>query len=372
PHRRLRTPPAFPRGGPPRRTPTIRARIPTAPDRECAYSAARPRRRTSPPRTGGASRRGARGGCPPLVAQQRADAFDRLEVEVVPQGKDGAAVGQRLVDGQVEAVVSGLHLRPVERARPAFSAHAPAARALPGRVIRALLEEQQLDPGVRGRLERVGPARRRSAAATRLLAPALGGSSLLLRVPVLEDRLRHLEQLGGRRMRVGLRPADDCVLDLVRKHLLELGPGLLRRDYDDPGTVQPPHAPVELFRDFLQVLVNEGFDVASVTRLRPAALVVPPRCLVELVDDLFEPAGANDGDRATLSPDDRDQRPVTTTDKRDERRQEELSRHRDLVVDRTAERQRPPGVVEPRAEDGCAPRAVTVELVQEVVANPGE
>ena len=104
------------------------------------------------------------------------------------QRERAAAVGQRLMDGEVETIVALFHLRPVEWTGPTLGAHAAAPRALPCGVLRPLMEEQQLDPRVGSRFERVRPARRRAPAATRLLAPALGRFSLLLGVPCLEDR----------------------------------------------------------------------------------------------------------------------------------------------------------------------------------------
>src|SRR4029078_2344463 len=44
------------------------------------------------------------------VTQERADAFDRLEVVAGAQRADGAAVRERLVDGEVEAVLALLEL----------------------------------------------------------------------------------------------------------------------------------------------------------------------------------------------------------------------------------------------------------------------
>ena len=120
----------------------------------------------------------------------------------MPESKDAPAVRERLVDREVETVVALLHLRSVERARSSLGADPPAARALPGRPLGSFLEEQQLDSPVGGRLEGVGPACGRPGAAARLLAPALGSLSLLLRVPLLEDRPGRAQQLGGNRVRL--------------------------------------------------------------------------------------------------------------------------------------------------------------------------
>jgi hypothetical protein len=113
-------------------------------------------------------------------------------------------------------------------------------------------------------------------------------------------------------------------------------------------------------------------DVALVTGLRPAALVVPARCLVELVDELLELAGAQDVNGPALAAHDGDQRAVAAPDERDERRQVELAADRDLVLDRIGERQRSPGVVETGHEHGSAARAVAVEVAGEEIADPPE
>src|SRR5215208_3392099 len=110
-------------------------------------------------------------------------------------GAHGSAVGQRLGDGDVEPVRTGLHLRPVERAAAVRGARPAAARALEGIPVRPLLEQEQLDASLRRRLEYVLPAGGRAAAPARLLAPALERSGLLARAPALEDRQRELEQL---------------------------------------------------------------------------------------------------------------------------------------------------------------------------------
>src|SRR6266550_437622 len=232
--RQRRMPLSCPLDGPLRRTGTTRAPTPAGPGWGPAYSGARPRRRTSPRRRPGDSRQAARVGCRPLVTQKRADPLDGIEILVVPESKDAPAVRERLVDREVETVVTLLHLRSVERARSSLGADPAAARALPGRALGSFLEEQQLDSPVGGRLEGVGPACGRSGAAARFLAPALGSLSLLLRVPLLEDRPGRAQQVGGNRVRLGVRPTDDRVLDLVREHLLELGAGLLRRYDHDP------------------------------------------------------------------------------------------------------------------------------------------
>ena len=96
--------------------------------------------------------------------------------------------------GQIEAVVVPLHLRAVERAGAAFDSDAAAGGTLPGLVVDAFLEEQQIDAAVGGGLERRAPAGRSAGVATGLLLPPLDGLGLLLRAPRLEQRIDQLEQ----------------------------------------------------------------------------------------------------------------------------------------------------------------------------------
>src|SRR5215218_6534044 len=132
------------------------------------------------------------------------------------QGPDRPAVGKRLTDREVEPVPALLHGRPVERAGAAAGVDAPAGGALPGGTLNAVLEEQQLDPPVRGGFEGLTPPRGGAPVAPRLLTPALDRLVLLLAAPALEQRLDLAEQLRGRRVRVGRRPADHRLLHLIR------------------------------------------------------------------------------------------------------------------------------------------------------------
>ena len=136
--------------------------------------------------------------------------------------------------------------------------------------------------------------------------------------------------------------------------------------------MQTADASIELFRDFLQMLVDERLDVSLVARLRPATLVMPSGRLVELVDELLELSGAQDVDGSTLPADHGDQRSLTTADERDERGKVELPTHSDLVGDRIAEGQRSPRVVESRAEDRHAAGTVAVEIALEELSDPSE
>src|SRR5439155_13029685 len=101
------------------------------------------------------------------------DSLDGVEVAVPADRPRGAAVRERPVQRQVEAVVAGLERRPVERALAVLGRGAGALRALPRPPAGALLEEEGLDASVGGALERLRPAGCGPAAAARLLAPAL-------------------------------------------------------------------------------------------------------------------------------------------------------------------------------------------------------
>src|SRR6185503_4573243 len=271
--------------------------------------------------------RGRRG----LEAEQGPDALDGLEVLALPDREHRPAVRERLVHGQVETVVAVLHLRAVKRAGAAFDPDAAARRALPGLVVDALLEEEQVDAAVRGRLERRAPAGRGTGVAAGLLLPALDGLGLLLAAPRLEQRLDQLEQLGRGRVGVRARPADDRLPRVVRERALELRSSLLGRDDDQLRPAQPTHLLVDVLGDFLQMVVDELLDVPLVARLRPAALVVAAGRVVGLLDDLLEPARAQAVEIAALAADEDHQRALAAPDQRDERREVEAAVDLDLV-----------------------------------------
>src|SRR5436190_19042589 len=139
--------------------------------------------------------RAGEGGHASLVSQERPDPLDGFQVVALAERPDGAAVGERLVDGEVEAVLALLHLGAVEWARPAFGAEAPARGALPGVPVAPVLKEEQLDAPVRGGLERLRPSGCRAPVSAGLLAPALDGRGLLLPAPLRKHRLDRLQQL---------------------------------------------------------------------------------------------------------------------------------------------------------------------------------
>src|SRR5581483_7327898 len=106
-----------------------------------------------------------------LEAEQRADAAGVREL-AGGQADDRAAVGERVVDGEVGAL-GRLDLVPVDGAAPRRGRRPPAARALEGAPRRPGLEEEEVDAPVGRRRERLLPAGARTAAAAPLLAPAL-------------------------------------------------------------------------------------------------------------------------------------------------------------------------------------------------------
>src|SRR5438445_10241554 len=94
-----------------------------------------------------------------------------------------------------------------------------------------------------------------------------------------------------------------------------------------------------------------------------------PGLLVEVLDDLLEPPGSKPEELPLLAADDRDDRPVTAGDERDEGSKVEVPSHFHDIRDGLEERQRRPEIV----EAGCVDReplgAVPFELVVEPASN---
>src|SRR5918996_1905698 len=220
---------------------------------------------------------------------------------------DRPAVRERLVHGEVEALLPSLHPGAVERAVPVAQRGAPARGTLPGLVVGTLLEEQEIDAPVGRSLERAGPAGHRAPAAPGLLAPALEQLDLALPAPALEHRRRELEQLRRADVCLGVDPAGQRRPRLLRELLADLRPHVLGTCNHDRGRVQLADVPVQLLDDLPDMLGGEPVDMPLHARLRPAALVVPPRLLLGAVDDLVQLARAEPVDLAALAPDDGDQ-----------------------------------------------------------------
>jgi thioredoxin reductase (NADPH) len=288
---------------------------------------------------------------------------------VVLHRPDGSAVDECLVNGEIQPVIRTLHARPVERALAGLGRDTAAARAPGGWPVRALLEEEEFDALVGGRLERLLPPGGSPPVAPHLLSPALENRSLLLDAPALEHRSGQLEQLRRLGMGLRMRPADDRRLGFLGEQIVELGASLFRGEDHDLGMMKLPDEPIELIRNLTQVLLDELLDVALVARLRPAALIVLPRLVLGVVRDFLESTGMQAVELAALSSHDDDQRAFPTTDEGNERREIELPPHLGVVRDRLGQRKRPPHVVEPGAEDRQSMSAVARELALVVLAD---
>jgi thioredoxin reductase (NADPH) len=121
-----------------------------------------------------------------------------------------------------------------------------------------------------------------------------------------------------------------------------------------------PDEPVELVRDLAQVFLHELLDVPLVARLRPAALVVLPRLLLRVICDRLETPGMQTVELSQFAAQGHHQRALSPPDEGDERGEIELASHLCFVAHRLGQRERPPEVVETRAEDrqpmGALPR----------------
>src|SRR4051812_9072986 len=111
-------------------------------------------------------------------------------------------------------------------------------------------------------------------------------------------------------------------------------------------------------------------DVALVARLRPPALRVLVRRLLELVLDLLEPSAAQPVELAALAADDGDERALAAAEQPEQRREVQRFREPNVVGDGTRQRQRQPQVVELRAEDRVRAHAAAVEVEREVLLDP--
>ena len=134
-------------------------------------------------------------------------------------------------------------------------------------MIRAFLEQQEVDPCIGCSLERLRPAGGRASVSPSFLAPAVESVRLVLRLGALEDRRDRLEQLGRTGLRAGGSPADERLARFRGQLVGELGAHLLRAHEHDAWRMQAAPAAVELLRDALQMLLDELLDVTPVTRL---------------------------------------------------------------------------------------------------------
>ena len=188
---------------------------------------------------------------------------------------------------------------------------------------------------------------------------------------LVEERPDRLEQLGRPGVRLGRRPPDHRRAGVVRQRVLDLGAQLLRRDDDHLQAARAAQGAIDLVAHRLQVLLHEVVDVARVARLRPAALVVPARGLLGLVDDLDEPARLEPVDGAALTRHDRDEVAVPP-ELRQERRQAQAGVDPGIVAGRLRERKHLEEPVRRRGEDRQSVRSVPVEVVVPPGADPLE
>ena len=80
-----------------------------------------------------------------LEAKQCADALDGGKVVVMPDRPKRAAVGEGLMNGEIQARIDRLQPSAVQWTVPLGGGGTTTGRADPGRPVRALLEEQQVD-----------------------------------------------------------------------------------------------------------------------------------------------------------------------------------------------------------------------------------
>ena len=291
---------------------------------------------------------------------------------MVLDGPNGSAVDERLVNGEVQPVIRALHARPVEWTLAALRRDTAAVRAAGGGPVRALPEKKQFDTLVGGRLERLRPPGGGPSVAPDLLSPALENGGLLLDAPALEHRGGQLQELRRLGMRFRMCPADDRGPGFLGEQIVKLGASLLGGEDNDLGMMKPPNEPIEPVRNLTQVLLDELLDVALVTRLRPAALIVLPRLVLRVILDLLESPGMQAVEVTALSSDDDHQRAFPPTDEGNERREIQLAPHLGVVRDRLGQREWPPDVVEASAKDRQTVCAIARELALVVLADAVE
>src|SRR4029450_6171594 len=179
-----------------------------------------------------------------------------------------------LVAGRTGPPVRPLPPVPAEGAAAAVETYSAAGRADPRRVLDALLEEQALDPGIRGGLERLLPTGRCTRVPADLLLPALHTLGLLVLAPLLQHGHGGVEKLDRGGLGLRRRPADDRAAGVTRQELRKLALHLFRADDDNARIAEPPQLPLELLAHGLQMVLGELVRTALETRLRPAAVVV--------------------------------------------------------------------------------------------------
>ena len=207
---------------------------------------------------------------------------------------------------------------------------------------RALLVEEQLDPSVGGRLERVLPtrdtarapgrppgasARRPRSHARRATAPATALPSSCRSWP------------SPRAASTAAQPTTASTTSVCSSVEENSGTHLLRADDHDSRSVEPPERVLELLGDRLVVLVGDVLDMALEAGLRPAPLVVAARRILRPVGDLGHLAAVSQGEHAPLLPvDDGHERTVAAPEERHERCEQEVVRDVDPIRNRGRQR----------------------------------
>src|SRR5205085_3859721 len=163
----------------------------------------------------------------------------------------------------IEAVVHALERRVVHRAAFGTRLDPPARRTAVGLAHRPFAEEQGRDLAVRARGQGVLPAGDPSALGPRdRLAPAVEQLALRPSTRLYEQRTHELEQLGRRRVRLGLHAPDDLRASVGRQELREARRRLLRPDQDEGTLAAAAELRLHARRDVAEVLLNEVLDVA--------------------------------------------------------------------------------------------------------------
>ena len=278
-----------------------------------------------------------------LEAQQCADALGRAEVVVVPDDLDAAAVRERSVDRDVDAVLALVHRDPVQRALPDRRRRAAARRALPHRSV-ARPPRRAAPRRARPRAPRACRAQPAVARSPRAASPRQRSSSSASSAASASSSSGEIASstCAGVACASAAAQPSSAVRVSCASASTNSRPDLLRPDDDDRHAALA-HAPVQLLGDVLHVLLGDLVEPALVVRLRPAALVAAaqPALLLGQVGDLDDAAVLEPVDVPTLAVHDRDQRPLTLADEPDERREHQLAVEPDLVVDGRRERERP-------------------------------
>lgn len=191
-------------------------------------------------------------------------------------------------------------------------------------------------------------------------------------VQARDERLDGLPQSRRTRARAGVNEADQQSARLVREQPLDLGASLLGGHHHQAERVKAAQAAIEIGGHVAQVLVDQLLDVPGVASLRPAALVVAARLLVEVVGEQIEIAARKQPYLSLLTPDGDDNDLAAAARDRHEWRQVEPSANPAGIRHRSRERQDAPERAGATAEQSQTAGAIALELLVEVAANAVE